>query len=221
MTSTTNIRKQSVIAIDDHAVIASAIKVLVESTTEFQFAGSAQSIDAGIDLVKRMTPDLVVTDLIFPVGSGYTLLDEVRKHAPHARILVFTAVDEMLCAMRCIQHGAKGLIVKGKPIEMLLDAIREIGAGGAWFSETTKSHAVECLADKRTTGSVSPLLCLSAAELTVFQMIGKGMTTKEIAKSMCRSGKTIETYRSRIKSKLGLENSLQLAQHAVSSLIGL
>lgn len=165
----------------------------------------------------KSTADLLVIDLLYPGESGLDLLRHVCRGHPGIRVLVYTARQDALYVRNCLAAGAQGYVTKGDPITMLLAAVQAVLAGDTYLSPGVQDE-MDCSSDACDVTEPADLrstqAMLSRREREVMTLIGQGMDTNQIAKTLCRSVKTIETYRYRIKKKLGLSNPTQLAQAA-------
>jgi len=160
-------------------------------------------------------PDLVVVDLTLKSSSGLELIKDVHARWPNVLILVVSMHDENLYAERVIRAGARGYITKQEATQKVILAIRHVLAGGIHLNERTSSGILERLSAKpeQETDSIAGLL--AERELEVFEMMGQGLSTREIAQQLSIDTKTVDTYRCRIKQKLNLESSSALLKLAI------
>lgn len=180
---------------------------------DLEVCGEADDVPSALALFARSDPDLAVIDISLPDGNGLDLVRRIAENHPRVRILVWSMYPAHLYAERALRAGAHGYLNKGEATSQLLTAVRTILQG--------KIHLCGDLADRllrrvvgRRTEALSPIDTLSDRELEAFGLIGGGLTTEEIATRMHISPKTVETFRSRIKEKLGLPNMTQLIQRA-------
>jgi DNA-binding NarL/FixJ family response regulator len=146
-------------------------------------------------------------------------LKNFRVHFPELKVLMLSMHDETLYALRAIKAGAQGYIMKVSAAEEVVTAVRQVLRGEVYLSPKMSRQTMMSLVGRRKEGAASPLDDLSDRELEVFQMVGDGMTTKQIAEKLHLSVKTIETHKMHIKEKLHLETATQLTQHAVHARI--
>ena len=158
--------------------------------------------------------DMTIVDLSLGSGSGLELVGEIKRLYPKMPVLVLSMHDESLYAERALRAGASGYVMKQVGTEMLIGAIRKVLKGKIYLSDDMANAMLSKSSGRTSNHEQVSIKNLSNRELEVFEMIGKGIGTKDIANALNLSVKTIETYRSNIKSKLGLNSSSQLAKEA-------
>lgn len=160
-------------------------------------------------------PDLLVMDLTMPGRSGVEFIKDVLALHPGLPILVVSMHDELIYAERSLRAGARGYIMKEAGGEKLLAAIRQVLSGQAYVSERISARLLDTLTGQRPRGSSSPIEKLSDREFEVFQLIGQGKSTRDIAKQLHLSPKTVDVHRAHIKEKLELKDATSLVRQAV------
>ena len=172
-------------------------------------------MDEALQLVETTDPHLIIMDIGLEDSHGLDLIKEVHDRFPRIKMLVVSAFDESLYAERTLRAGANGYINKRKMQTNIVQAMRAVLDGEVYLSaEMTRRMLDQAIAgEKRAT--TNPIDQLSDRELEVFQLIGKGKTTKEIADQLFLSVHTIDTHREKIRHKLGIKNSTELMQRAV------
>jgi DNA-binding NarL/FixJ family response regulator len=163
----------------------------------------------------RTRPDLAVIDLSLAKGTGLELIRSLRESSPALRLLVLSMHDEALFAERVLRAGARGYLMKRQAITGLIGAIREVLSGHIYVSGDVAQAVLERLGHEGAAAD-SPLAELTDRELEVFDLIGRGLSTAAIAEQMSVSIKTIETYRSNIKTKLNLKHATDLIRFAAT-----
>jgi DNA-binding NarL/FixJ family response regulator len=146
-------------------------------------------------------------------GNGIDLISSIKERNPATRVLVWSMYKENLYAERALRAGAQGYLHKGQATSQLLDAIRAVLTGRVYVSEELANDLLHRVVRGQTMER-SPIDLLSNRELEAFELMGQGQTTERIAAQMNVSPKTVETYRARIKEKLGLSNVTELVQRA-------
>lgn len=157
--------------------------------------------------------DLVITDAALEGGGGFELTKRIQAGWPHTRVLFFTGHSDMLFAERALAAGARGYVMKHEGTESLGEAIRTVLEGRVFVSESVRKQFVLGIAGLRP--PPSPLERLSDRELEVFEHLGRGLDRSEISRMLNLSVKTVESYRARIKQKLGLTSAARLRRAAV------
>ena len=203
-----------ILIVDDHPMVRDGLAGHLATESDLVVCGQAEMVPEAIALVKSLEPDLAIIDISLKNGNGIDLIKRIRAFNATVRLLVWSMYPENQFAERALRAGAQGYIHKGLPADDLLDAIRTVLAGKIYLSG---AHADQLL--QRLVGghraSRSLMDSLSDRELELFECIGQGMTTEQIAEAMHVSPKTVETYRSRVKEKLNLHTMTELIQHAV------
>jgi DNA-binding NarL/FixJ family response regulator len=164
--------------------------------------------------VKEKNPDVIVVDLSLKTGHGIDLIEQVKTQNEHVRMLVNSMHDESLFAERALRAGALGYLSKQEPTSKIIDAIRQVARGEVYLSATMANRLLHAVVGGERLDR-NPIGSLSNRELEVFEMIGQGLATKQIAGKLHLSPKTIETHREKIKTKLNLSNSNELNRRAV------
>jgi DNA-binding NarL/FixJ family response regulator len=203
-----------ILIVDDHPIVRLGIRQMIATEPHLTVCGEAESVSAALELVKA-NPDLAIVDLSLGYGSGLELIRALRETAPDTRVLVLSMHDEALFAERALRAGARGYIMKQEAIDGLVHAIDEVLAGQLFVSRRISQHLLERLGhDAPAQGG--RLGSLTDRELEVFELIGRGLSTAAIAERLDVSIKTIETYRSNIKSKLDLKDATDLIRFAAT-----
>ncbi|MEM7810429.1 MAG: response regulator transcription factor [Planctomycetota bacterium] len=208
-----------IMIVDDHPVVREGLCQLITQQPDLEVCSEAESVAGAFRAYMNSTPDLVIIDLSLSDGSGIELIKEIKARNEHARMLVTSMHDETLFAERVLRAGAKGYVSKQEPTTNLLDAIRQVLEGRVYLSSTMSDQMLHRMVAGADISEQSPIDSLSDRELEVFEMIGQGLTTREIATKLDLSPKTVETYRENIKAKLNLANGTALTRHAVQWLL--
>jgi DNA-binding NarL/FixJ family response regulator len=215
MSNETEERKASVFLVDDHPLVREHLTALIQHEADLQVCGAAADAPTALSLISRQVPDLVILDISLKRSNGLELIKSLKEMWPKLPVLVLSMHDEMLYAERSLRAGALGYITKEEATVNVLSAIRKVLRGQVYLSDRMAGRMM-----KRMVGGVakeggSPLEVLTDRELEVFQMLGRGLGTRQIAEELRLGIKTVESYRARIKEKLQLEDGNQLLQHAI------
>lgn len=202
--------------VDDHAVLRSGLKMLIESHPSMTVVGEAGTLAEALDHLGRIEVDVVILDLVMPGVSGLEGVKRVRQTVPGARVIVLTMHDDPAYARAAIALGASGYLVKSIADEELATTIREVSRGGIYVHAgtgvlTRTSASPEAGVDE------TPYAALSAREREVLQMVALGHTSQAVADRLGVSVKTVESYRSRLMHKLGLSNRADLMRLALAA----
>ncbi len=208
-------RKVSIMIVDDHPLVRSGLRQLIEIEPDLSVCCEAATMADSMQLLKHYTPDLAIVDLSLPDGNGLDLIKRMKIMQPKILILVSSMHDEDLYANRVLRAGARGYITKQEASEEVILAVRLVLGGKVYLSPQMTERLLLEQGDKPGISTLSPIEKLSDRELEVFELIGHGKTTSEIAEILHLSIKTIETHRANIKVKLGLKSAGELVRSAV------
>lgn len=200
------------LAVDQHPIVTSGLELLLRSQPDLHFCGAAQTARSAMNQVLAKAPALIVTGLRLPDSNGLEFIKNLTALSP-AAILVLSSLDERIHAERVLHAGARGYIMKNADPSDLLRAIRKILSGQIYLSDALSSQFVEAVAGRRNPARFS-LSALSDREFEVFCFLGEGSGTREIAKRLRLSIKTIETHRLHIREKLRLTTHAELIKMA-------
>jgi DNA-binding NarL/FixJ family response regulator len=161
-----------------------------------------------------LKPDLAIVDISLTGRTGIELIRDVRQHYPGVCVLVLSMHDETIYSERVLRAGGRGYIMKQEGGKVLMQAIRQVLKGQVYLSERMSAKVFERLSNSAQTAG-SPLELLSDREMEVFQLIGDGLGTRQIAEQLHLSMKTVEVYRAHIKRKLNLKDGTALVRYAI------
>jgi DNA-binding NarL/FixJ family response regulator len=210
------VNETRIFVVDDHPIVRRGLVQLIEQESDLKVCGEASSAEQALQSIPRVRPHLAIVDISLQGTSGIELLKRLKIEHPELPVLVISMHDESLYAERALRAGARGYIMKHEAITTLQTAIRRVAAGGIFLSERMTERLLEKATGRQNPPGPTGVESLSDRELEVFELIGRGHRTSEIARRLCLSVKTIETYRAKIKDKLHLRSGAELVQHAVS-----
>ncbi len=214
MTSEANTNITRVLIVDDHPLVRSGIKAILQLESDLEVVGEAEDHITAMGAVRDLTPNMVLVDISLKNSNGMTLLKDIAQHHPDVMTLAVSMHDEYTYAIRCLKAGAKGYIMKQEGTEKIRDAIRCVLSGKTYLSPNMTQNTVEQLGAGKASAGSSPVEALSNGEVELFQLTGKGKEIAEIAEIMNISPRTVEVHRSHIKKKLGLRTSTDIFQMA-------
>lgn len=204
-----------IFVVDDHPVMRRGYAYLVNAEMDLEICGEADSAPDALERIPEATPDLVIVDLTLKGMGGLELIKRLQTHHDDLPVLVISMHDESLYADRALRAGARGYIMKSEVESVVVHAIRRILEGGVYVSDALSTKILLQYTGATPGDGDSPLDQLSDRELEVFEYMGRGFTTREIAEKLALSPKTIDSYRTRVKEKLAIENNSELIRHAV------
>lgn len=204
-----------IVVVDDHPLMRKGLALSLNAEPDFEVVGQIEDAEQMLEQFEALAPDLVVLDISLPGMNGLELLKHLLAIRPDLPVLVVSRHEEALYAERAVRAGARGYVSKLEAGDDIARAARRVLRGSIHLSEDLKDKLLFAAAAGRDPMR-SPLELLSDRELEVFEMTGRGMPTRDIAERLHLSVKTVESYRARIKTKLGLENATELMQRAVA-----
>lgn len=204
-----------ILLVDDHPIVRQGLAALISQEPDLVICGEADDPDVGLDRIEELRPDVVVSDLSFGGLSGIEFIKDVRARWPKLPVLILSMHDEVHYADRALRAGAMGYIMKQAGGARVIEAIRQVLSGQIYLSPEVTTQLVRTAIEGPHEASSSPIDQFSDRELEVFALIGQGLSTRQIAKKLHLSTKTIDSHRSKIKTKLNLKNSTELVHHAI------
>ncbi|MFO0859796.1 MAG: response regulator transcription factor [Phycisphaerales bacterium] len=206
-----------VLLIDDHAILRSGLRLLIEGQADMKVVGEAGTLQDGLRAAQQFKPDVITLDLSMPGGTGLSGVQKIRETAPGARILVLTMHDDPAYVRSAVAMGASGYLVKSAADSELISAIRTVARGGVFIDVEHTGTAPPFPSPRARDTQTAPLQTLSDREREVLIEVARGYTSQQIADRAGLSIKTIESYRARLMQKLGLHNRADLVRLAVSA----
>jgi len=206
--------KKKIFIVDDHPLVREWLGNLIHQQPDLVVCGESESAPLALSSLAAAQPDLVIADINLKNSSGVELIKDLKKLRPDIPVLVLSMHDESLYAERVFRAGARGYVNKCETAQKMIDAIRRVLEGKLYVSEKT----AEVLAGKTIHGggvTRSSIELLSDRELEVFDKLGQGVGTRQIAEEFHVSVKTIQAYCARIKEKLNLGSATELLREAV------
>lgn len=200
----------TVMLVDDHAVVRTGYRMLLEMTGEFSVIAEIDCGEGAVDEYARLRPDIVIMDLNMPGISGIEATRRMIQMDPEAKVLIFSIHDEPVYVSRALDAGAHGYLCKSCAPSEMVEAARTVAAGHLYAD----SGFERSMTSGKVRGQKDPLTQLSPREFEVFQLLGKGSSSREIAVRLDLSSKTVSNYLTLIKEKLGLNSSTELVKVA-------
>jgi DNA-binding NarL/FixJ family response regulator len=214
-----NRAKVRILVLDEQPLLRFGISTYLNSQPDMIVCGEADSISAAQKKIAECSPQLLLTSLQLSAGDSLRFVKTLKAEQPGLLILVYSAFEETIFAERAAQAGAGGYVMKSAPTEELVAAIRHVVKGGIYVSRELALSAFKKSIQRRRKNNQAPRSAnsvenLSNREMHIFQLLGSGLGTKQIADSLALSVKTVESHRGNIKLKLRLRSSAELRQHA-------
>jgi DNA-binding NarL/FixJ family response regulator len=199
-----------VIIVEDHPMFCEHLTILINRQSNMTVCGCCDNIREAMELIRLHQPHIALVDITLRGSSGLELLKDIKAQRLPINVLVLSMHDEALYAERALRAGAKGYISKNEASTEVTSAIAAVAAGEVYASKQLTLKLLERMTCKRPLEELMGLETLADRELEVFQMLGRGNNTRDIAHALNLGESTVETYRSRIKEKLGLRSASEL-----------
>jgi len=214
-TKVTPQKKRRIMLVDDHPIMREGLSQLIKLEPDFTVCAEAELASQVESLVKQHAPDLLILDISLPDKNGLEVIKDLKALYPGLPILVLSMHDESLYAERVLRAGGRGYLMKHEGGRKLVAAMRHVLAGQIYVSEKMSARILELFSGRKSSESVSPVESLTDREFEVFQLIGRGKGTREIAEQLHLSIKTVEVHRANMKHKLGVATAPELIRYAV------
>jgi DNA-binding NarL/FixJ family response regulator len=208
--------RSQVVLVEDHPMFREQLAHLINKQADMAVCAEADNATDGLAVINRLQPALAIIDITLKNSSGLELLKDLRAQEIRVPVLMLSMHAESLYAERALRAGANGYITKEEASAKVMTAIRQVLSGEVYLDPRFMKRVVSQILVNPRNNSASRIERLTDRELAVFELIGEGRTTREVGVRLRVSVATVETYRARIKEKLGLENAGQLHARASS-----
>ena len=202
--------------VDDHPLVRQGLSQVINNETDMEICGEAEDAPQAMKGVGPANPDVIIVDISLRGNNGLELIKNLKAIHENIRILVFSMHDESIYAQRALRAGAKAFVMKKESPTKVVEAIRRIITGEIYVSPSVADQVLHQIVNgPNNATSTSPIDRLTDRELEVVQLIGRGLSSREVAESLNLSVKTIESHRAHVKEKLSLRNATELVQFSV------
>jgi len=208
-------KAKQILIVDDHPMMREGLAQLINREKDLAVAGEADSAASAVEQTAQLKPDLVIVDITLPGRSGLELIRDIHAVHPAGLVLVVSMHEESLYAERVLRAGGRGYVMKQAGGKKLMEAIRQVLTGQIYVSTATSARILETFSRSSGETAATGVQSLSDREFEIFQLIGQGGNTRDIAKKLNLSVKTVEVHRLNIKSKLKLTTASELIHFAV------
>jgi two-component system, NarL family, response regulator NreC len=203
----------SVVVVDDHAVVRSGLRLLLESQDDIEVVGEAGNAKDAIFRARALKPDVILLDVVMPGESGIDVLPQLKKESPETKVLVLSMQDDPSYVREAFAAGASGYVLKEAADEEVVAAVREVAGGGSYVHPALGARLVAAEAAERAAAEADPL---SEREREVLRLLALGHTNQEIAERLYISVRTAESHRAHIMQKLRLTTRAELVRYALT-----
>jgi len=208
--------KKKLLIVDDHPIVRERVAELINQEADLVVCGEAEDANGALQAAKSLSPDMAIVDITLKDTYGIELIKQLKELYPKLPILVLSMHEESMYGERALRAGAKGYLTKQEASKKIIDAIRRILRGEIYVSENLASVLVQKVAGGNAqAGGGSPVDALTDRELEVFQLLGAGLSVRDIAERLFVSTKTVEAHREHIKTKLRFKTSGELLRFAI------
>ncbi len=214
MTKSSTVKQKNIVIVEDHPLFRAMLVQLISQELGMTVCGEADNIQEALIIIERTLPDAAIVDLTLAGSCGLELLKDLQARNLRLPVLVLSMHAESLYAERVLHAGAKGYISKEASPAEVLTAIRTVLAGRTYVSQRVNETILERLGHAGKPVPATGVDLLSDRELEVFQLVGSGLNSREIAGRLHLGPTTVDSYRARIKEKLGIKNAAELYQRA-------
>jgi len=204
-----------ILIVDDHPTFRRGLAAAIAEHPDLVVCGEAEDAQKALDAMRRLKPDIAIIDISLPGTNGIELIKQMAAEQPGLGFLVLSMHDETYFALRALRAGARGYVMKAEAPAEILAAIRKVQRGDLYVSPRLGDRLIFRAIQSLEDGAGSLVDRFSDREFEVFQLLGKGMGTREIAESLHLSGKTVETHRAHLKEKLGCKGANEVVRFAI------
>jgi len=215
MTSDTAKRKRTVLIVDDHPLVREWLTNLINQQPDLVVCGECEGAPEAFAAIGAAQPDIAIVDISLKNSSGIELIKSLKESYPAVAVLVLSMHEESHYAGRALRAGARGYVMKRETTRKVIEAIRRILEGKLYVSESLAGVLAAHFIDEKKGAGRSPIEQLSDRELEVFDMLGRGLGTRQIAEMLGISLKTVQAYCARMKDKLNLGSGTELLRQDI------
>ncbi|MET0645951.1 MAG: response regulator transcription factor [Pyrinomonadaceae bacterium] len=208
-------KRTTILLADDHRIVRQGLRALLAGEADFEVVGEADDGREALDLVKRLSPDVLVLDLMMPGLNGLEVARQLPRQSPGVRVVVLSMHDDEGFVLEALANGVSGYVLKDSNSSDLVHAVREVAAGRRYLSPPLSDRAIEAYQERAKVGTLDKHETLTAREREVLQLSSEGHTNSEIAARLGISTRTAETHRSHVMHKLGLHTQSELIRYAI------
>jgi DNA-binding NarL/FixJ family response regulator len=207
--------KAKIFLVDDHPLVREWLTNLIHQQPDLAVCGEAESAPKALQAIAGLKPDIAIVDISLKSGSGIELIKNIKASVSEVAVIVLSMHDENLYAERALRAGARGYIMKRETARKIIAAIRQVLEGKVYLSEHLTTLFAEKFVGRESPFATPSIDQLSDRELEVFQLLGQGYETRQIAESLNISMKTVQAFCARIKEKLKLASATELLREAI------
>jgi len=217
MTNVTSKAKTRVLLVDDHSLVRTGLRAIIDSESDMEVVGEARDGLEGLEKVRELRPDIVIMDITMPNLGGLEATRVLKKEAPDVKVIVLTIHESEEMFFRSLEAGAEGYVSKAAPEWELVAAINTVRSGHCYLNPTMTKVMVNMYLEKVRRGEgADPYETLSEREREILALVASGRTSNQIAQMLHLSEHTVHNHRSRLMEKLGVHNRMELLKYAIN-----
>lgn len=205
----------TILLLDDHQLVRRGLRALLEAEADFTVVGEASDGRAGMELVERLLPDILLVDVMMPGLNGLEVTRQVTRRYPQTRVVVLSMYANEAYVFQALRNGASGYVLKDSSAEVLMDAVRSVASGRRYLCPSLSERAIEAYMQKAEAVALDVYETLTTREREIFHLLAEGSTNPQIAAQLSISPRTVEVHRARIMQKLGLATQTDLIRFAL------
>jgi DNA-binding NarL/FixJ family response regulator len=206
--------RKRILIVDDHPMMRDGLRQLIANEADLEVVGEADDVNEALAEAAKLKPDIAIVDITLRSGNGLDLIKDLQIRSPETAVLVLSMHDESLYAERVLKAGGRGYIMKQEGGKKIIEGIRQVASGHTYVSAAVSARILDSFSG-RARQERAGVEQLTDREFEVFQLIGQGLSTKEMAEKLRVSVKTIEVHRVNIKEKLNTPTAPDLIRYAV------
>jgi len=207
--------RKSILIVDDHPMMRRGLAQLIDHEPDLVASCEAGTAAQALNMVVARKPNLVIVDISLPDKNGLELIKDIQVFHPYLPVLVVSMHDESIYAERVLRAGGRGYIMKQEGGKKLMQAIRQVLSGQIYLSEKMSARILEIFSGRKDEAISSPVERLSDREFEIFQLVGQGRGTREIASHLSLSVKTVEVHRANLRRRLNLRTGTEVVHYAI------
>ncbi len=204
-----------VLIVDDHELVRMAVAQLIGQEPDLVTCGEAEDVSGALKAIAELNPDVAVVDISLKQSHGIELIKDIKIRWPHLPVLVLSMHDESFYAERVLRSGARGYVTKAEVSSKVIEGLRKVLDGEVYVSDALASKMLSKLIGGKPDTTSFPVDTLSDREFEVFELIGQGIQSRDIAQALKVSIKTVDAHREHLKKKLGVETRTDLLMYAM------
>ena len=208
-------RKKTVFLVDDHPLVREWLTNLINQQPDLVACGEADHAPQAMQAISETQPDIAIIDISLRDSSGIELIKSLKEAHPRIAVLVLSMHDEALYAERALRAGAKGYVMKRETAQKVIEAIRRVLEGKLYVSDSVAQALTARVVKGDAAAGASPVEQLSDRDLEVFELLGRGLGTRQVAETLRVSVKTVQAYCARMKPKLNVNSGTELLREAI------